>query len=200
LVPVIPGSPWDKYGKTHPRELAGKVTIVVKLPAREEQFVVRSLSGEDVEKKLPNIRQFHHENLIRTYEIFAYNDAFYLISEFMCISLKHVRRCPKYPNEKQLVAIVKQALNGICFLTSKKLAHNALTLSNILINADGSVKIANLEHCKTDDECGRKNAKSLGRVMMMLMDKDAKEDGELDLTRFDKWSDLAVNFLSMTIT
>lgn len=108
LVPVVPGSPWGKYEKTHSRELAGKVAIAVKLPAREEEFVVRSLSGGDVEEKLLNIRQFHDENLIRTYEIFAYNDGFYPISEPMCISLKHVCRCPKYPSEKQLLAIVKQ--------------------------------------------------------------------------------------------
>lgn len=36
--------------------------------------------------------------------------------------------------------------------------------------------------------------------MMMLMDKNAKEKGELGLTRLDQWSELVVNFLSMTIT
>jgi len=107
LVPVVPGSPWDKYEKVYPRKLAGEVVIAVKLPAREEQFVVRSLPGKDVGKLL-NIRQFHDENVITTYEIFANNDYFYLISEFMCISLKHVCRCPIYLNENQLVAIVKQ--------------------------------------------------------------------------------------------
>ncbi|KAF1817300.1 hypothetical protein P152DRAFT_510559 [Eremomyces bilateralis CBS 781.70] len=109
LVPVVPGSPWDKYEKKWPRELAGKVAIAVKLPAGEKEFIVRSLSGEDIEKRILTIRQFHHENLIRTYEIFACQDAFYLISEPMCISLIHVCRCPRYPEEQQLVAIVKQS-------------------------------------------------------------------------------------------
>lgn len=36
--------------------------------------------------------------------------------------------------------------------------------------------------------------------MMMLMDKDAKENGELRLTRLDQWSELAVEFLTMTMT
>lgn len=108
LVPVVPGSPWVEYEKTYSRELAGEVAIAVKLPARKEQFIVRSLSGGDVEKKLLNIRQFQDESLIKTYKIFAHEDGFYLISEFMCISLKHVCRCPKYPNEKQLVAMVQQ--------------------------------------------------------------------------------------------
>jgi len=63
--------------------------MAVKLPAKGDQFVVRSLLGENVEKKLLNIRQFHHENLVRTYEIFAYNDGFYLISE-SCVYLSHM--------------------------------------------------------------------------------------------------------------
>jgi len=63
---------------------------------------------------------------------------------------------------------------------------------------NANIHAANLKYCKIDYNCGRKNAESLGRVRMKLMDKDAKENGELGLTRIDQWSELAVNFLSMT--
>ncbi|KAF2189907.1 hypothetical protein K469DRAFT_50046 [Zopfia rhizophila CBS 207.26] len=56
---------------------------------------------------------------------------------------------------------------------------------------NANTQAANPEHCKTDGDCGRKNTESLGRVMMMVMDKDEKKDSELGLTRLDQWSELA---------
>jgi hypothetical protein len=107
-VPIRSGSPWTSYEKIHQRNLVGGVAVVVKLPAKKEDYMVKRVSGDDTQGKLLNVRGLRHENLLKTLEIFDYDDGFDLITEPMCISLRHVCRYPGYPSEKQLSTIVKQ--------------------------------------------------------------------------------------------
>ena len=52
--------------------------------------------------------QICYENLHYTIEVFAFDDAFYVIPEYMAISLNKVVVSSGYPDERQLVTIIVQ--------------------------------------------------------------------------------------------
>ncbi|KAI9855636.1 MAG: hypothetical protein M1813_009682 [Trichoglossum hirsutum] len=213
LVPVHEGSPWEIYTKYYGVELGSpvvmaykkNVTVDLSAPPGPEKllFPVRSFSGLDAEEKLYMIRQIQHENIHHSYEIFAFGNAFYVISQYVAISLDEVIACPAYPDECQLAAIIAQVLKGISFLSSQNLMHGHITCSKILLTPAGVVKIANPESCrKIDQQRGlekMKDIEALGFVMMRLMEKD-KDNSKFGLDEPDRWSEDAVNFLLLTMS
>ena len=117
-VPIFDGEPSKHYTVKYRRHnLAGTVAVAVKSSVKDgfaveapegDLFVIRSLSGSDIDKRLLSIRQLRDKTVVKTYEIYASKDGFYIVSEFMYISLVHVCRCPKYLEEEQLISVISQ--------------------------------------------------------------------------------------------
>ncbi|KAJ8112901.1 hypothetical protein OPT61_g4850 [Boeremia exigua] len=200
-IPLIVGSPWNEYKSVHRRKLCGSTAfVVVKLPARRKDYLILMLSSTEVEIRAFCTRQLAHENLCTMYEVFNDGGELYGVTDSMSITLRHVGRCPRYPSEEQLVAVTKQMLAGVRYLTSLGLAHRRLSIDDVFVKSDGVVKIASLEHCKDDGGCAIKNAQAVGRITMLLMDKLAHERTGIDTTRLDRWSAEAVGFLTAAST
>ena len=70
--------------------MAGLVAIIVKRPTIKAQFIIRSFSKENINKKLLNVHQLYYKNIIVTYKIFTC-DTFYIVFEFIAILLIHLR-------------------------------------------------------------------------------------------------------------
>jgi serine/threonine protein kinase len=100
---------------------------------------MRSFSSNGAEKKLYMLRQLKHANLLASFEVFSFQDTYYLISEHTEISCEEfiVAR----PDEAQLAAIIRQMIDVISYLVSQNLTHGTLTCSNVLLTKDGVVKI-----------------------------------------------------------
>lgn len=106
LVPVFDGSPWKSYKQDLSLELGGSVAVVHKIPATEELFTIRSISGPSAEEKLFMLRQLRHENLLISFELFSFKDEFFIVSELAAISLEELTVAR--PDEVQVAAIIYQ--------------------------------------------------------------------------------------------
>ncbi|KAI9770969.1 MAG: hypothetical protein M1840_002673 [Geoglossum simile] len=198
LLPVLKGSPWDRYWKAYRLELGGSVVVVCKKPTTEDLFTIRSFSGPDADEKLYMLCLLQHDHLLLSYEIFSFEDTFYIVSECMAISLEDLTIAR--PNELQLAIIIHQILAGISFLASQGLTHGSITCSNILVSAQGVVKIANPECCRRNaQQSGSVDVVALGCVMKHLMEgpTKAKKSG---LQNPSYWSADAIEFYSLTLS
>jgi serine/threonine protein kinase len=138
-VPLLKGSPWVRYRSGYALELGGPIAVVHKFPATSDLFKMRSFSSNVAEKKLYMLRQLKHANLLASFEVFSFQDTYYLISEHTEISCEEfiVAR----PNEIQLAAIIRQMLDAISYLVSQNLTHGTITRSNVLLTKEGVVRI-----------------------------------------------------------
>ncbi|KAI9772441.1 MAG: hypothetical protein M1840_000644 [Geoglossum simile] len=197
LIPVRKRSPWDLYRKGYRLELGGSVAVVSKMPATDVSFTIRSFSGADAEEKLYMLRLLRHENVLHSYEIFSFEEDYYVVSELMSISLEAfiIAR----PDELELAIIIYQILNGISFFASQNLSHGAITCSNVLVSDKGVVKIANPECCYKNTQQSSSDVLALGLVMKQLME-NGTNDGRFALQRPDRWSEETLDFLSTTMS
>lgn len=105
-IPVTEGSPWKHYRNAYGLELGGPLTVVCKTPATKQLFAMHSFSEPSKEEKLYMLRQLKHENLLSPEEIFFFENSFYIVSEYLAISLEELILVR--PDEVQLAAIVHQ--------------------------------------------------------------------------------------------
>jgi hypothetical protein len=107
-IPIRTGSLRHRYKLVHKRDLGGTVEVVLELPTGKDVYLVRELSVAKDEVSSFRKRRLFHENLCRTHEVFEDSGVFYCVMEPAVVTLRHVYRCPGYPNEDLLVAITKQ--------------------------------------------------------------------------------------------
>jgi hypothetical protein len=115
VIPVREESPWDHYRSGYGVELGGPVAVVRKAPATKDLFTMRSFSSFGAEKKLYMLHRLKHTNILASFDIFFYQDSYYLISEHTEVSCEEfiVAR----PDEVQLAAIISQVSCSFAMLT-----------------------------------------------------------------------------------
>jgi len=101
-------SPWKSYEKSYDRQLGGSVTIATRRVPSSDLVMVRQFPESSAEKTLYMFQRIQQENFIAALEALMTEKVFYIILEYMPISLNEIVRCPAYPNELQLAAIIGQ--------------------------------------------------------------------------------------------
>ena len=110
-------SPWDTYEKLGELRLGVEDWVTVaqrkqpsaNLPDSSSNLVVvRKYSGSDAQGRLERLHQIRHANIVSMREIFAFEDASYVIFEHMVICLSQVAG-NLLLNEIRLAAILGQA-------------------------------------------------------------------------------------------
>ncbi|KAG9228274.1 hypothetical protein BJ875DRAFT_477910 [Amylocarpus encephaloides] len=106
----------------------------------------------------------------------------------MPLSLERIVRSPAYPDERQLAAILGQVVTGMAYLLVEGFQHRSLTCSNILLNTDGDVKIANQECCHviSEPKGSPRDFGALSSITMELMQKYVKEDGAIGVDNLQR--------------
>jgi len=122
-----------------------------------------------------------HENVMRAFQCFCTTDAFYIEVEHFPLTLEHVIACQAFPTEQELAVISTQVLDGLLYFTTQRFKHRSLDCSSVLINLDGRIQIARLEHCRPllPGEKQKEDVTSVARITMKLMQKYIKADGVL---------------------
>jgi hypothetical protein len=100
--------PWRRYTKEYDLDLAGPVIVSVRKGPPIELVHVRAFPTSAAETTLYMFRRVHHDNIVTPLESFTTDDFLYIILEYMPVSLHWIVRCPAYPNERQLRAILRQ--------------------------------------------------------------------------------------------
>ncbi|KAH6703064.1 kinase-like domain-containing protein [Leptodontidium sp. MPI-SDFR-AT-0119] len=193
-------SPWKKYEKFYDVELGGPVEVAIRKAAPVELVHVRAFVTQAAEKTLHVYRQLQHPNIVTALEAFTTDSGLYIVLEHMPLSLEPIVRSPAYPDARQLAAILGQIITGVAYIAAEGFEHGSLTCSNILLNTDGDVKIANQECCHVKSDGRPRDIRALSSITMELMQKYVKEDGAVGVDDLHRWpsnSD-AVGFLSAT--
>ncbi|KAF3357057.1 hypothetical protein VdG1_00208 [Verticillium dahliae VDG1] len=124
---------------------------------------------------------------------------YFLVSEFLPITLQHFCKAPIYPTEPQLSSILHQVLTGIDFLLGSGLVHEQVSAANLLVSYDGKIKICDVERYSSGGNVS-KLLESFTRLMMKLMDKEKLEDAVAGLTRPDRWSHEAIYMFTEAVS
>ncbi|MCJ1473170.1 hypothetical protein MMC13_001821 [Lambiella insularis] len=183
------GSPWGSYWKSFQVKYTDFVTVAVRKGGRRKCVVM--------------IHGIRHDNIVTVLETFRHEGSFHVVLERIPISLVQIVASPPYPGEQELAAILGQILEALAYLSSRGLEHGSLGCSNILLSAEGDVKIADQECCRRVAPAGNtgvRDVRALGVIMMELMQKYVKEDGTVGIENLDRWpsDSAAVGFLSAT--
>lgn len=89
----------------------------------------------------------NHPNIIKNVQNFLYNEEIYMVTEYCEIG--SVDRLLKFDlSEPAIAYIVGQVLNGLVYLHNMGRVHRDIKCSNILVNAKGQIKIADLGLCE----------------------------------------------------
>jgi hypothetical protein len=115
FIRTIEGSPWTRYkgelqlrvGKESFVVAARKVFCPNKGP-NSNLVLVKSFSGPDVRRKLRPVQDIKHANIVSTLEIFADQDDFHVVSEYMAMPLSNIAGSTML-SDIRLIAIVAQA-------------------------------------------------------------------------------------------
>ncbi|KAH8650301.1 kinase-like domain-containing protein, partial [Tricladium varicosporioides] len=195
-------SPWESYQEDWRLGRHNTVTVAYKKSKQDQMYTVRGISKSQARRNLEMIRQLHHKNLVPIHEVFASQQGFFIISPYMDISLERINGSPRYPCELQLAELSREILYGISYLASEGWTHSNINCSNILLSLKdaGGAKITGIECCSKSakGDAGGMNSKALGIVMMKVMEKDSQPKGAFGLRYPERWSEDAVEFLSMT--
>lgn len=196
-------SPWKSYDRDYQTELGGPVTVAERKEPASGLVVVKEFSRANAESRLSMLRQVLDSYFVSCIEIFHFEDRLYMVSEHMTMSLLQIVAAPRYPRENHVAAIIGQILGGITFLESHNLVHGDMTCSNVLVNQEGVIKIANQECCRaasSEDRRDHPDVQALGDIVMQLMEKRKKRNEVIGASDLDRWSPTVVDFLSETMS
>ncbi|OHT15140.1 CAMK family protein kinase [Tritrichomonas foetus] len=120
--------------------------------ATGESFALKATSRERLNK--PKILQKHrsevaiqrklnHPNVLRLYDFFEDSQNTYMVLE-LCPggSIRDLIKAKNHLSEEETVNILKDVIDGLCYLHDNRIIHRDLKLENFLIGADKKVKIA----------------------------------------------------------
>ena len=145
------------------------VIYAVEETSTKKQFALKSVLCQDVEQILKHKQEFelsyslNHENLIKIYNVlFKYLDmTTYLLYVLMekaetdwNTEIETRIQTKKYYTEIELIFIMKQLVNVLCYFQKKNIAHRDIKPQNILICKNNIYKITDLGEAKNIENNG----------------------------------------------
>lgn len=94
-------------------------------------------------REIKLLHQVHHENVVRVFNYYLYPDSYagYILMEYVegAEIDDHLRTCPEQTNELFL-----QTVGGFAYLEQRGILHRDIRPGNLMVRADGIVKIIDL--------------------------------------------------------
>ncbi|KAL7530213.1 hypothetical protein ACHAXR_006161, partial [Thalassiosira sp. AJA248-18] len=155
---------------------------------KNELFAVKIMNRKllqskivDIEKEVNIMKRLRHTNILRLYEVLddPKVNKVYLITEFAQRGdlMNIIKKDATILSDEQLQDITRQVMEGLLYLHQNNIIHNDLKPSNILINCDGSVRIADFGVSGT----GRVRLDSAGTPAFMAPEGDSQASLSLSL-------------------
>ncbi|KAK5215861.1 hypothetical protein LTR96_011182 [Exophiala xenobiotica] len=133
---------WANYKRCIELELNGKVDIAIPQTSSPKLVVVRRAATTNLDHQMQTLLQLMAQPYFaRCFEVFGSVSSPYFVCEYLSLTLGHIMGLPLFPTEVEVVAITGQLVEALAFLERHNLAHEGLSMSNILLNDDGYVKI-----------------------------------------------------------
>jgi len=147
-------NPKDEYGNF--REIGkgsyGKVYIASK-KGTKQKFALKQMKKEWDQEDIDSIANeihlldsCHHQNIVNYIASYLYNNKIWMVMEY-CDAGTLKQLLVIELNEEHIANIMKQVLSGLSYLHGLKRIHRDIKSSNILLNMNGDVKVADLGLC-----------------------------------------------------
>mmetsp|Transcript_549 Transcript_549/g.732 ORF Transcript_549/g.732 Transcript_549/m.732 type:complete len:422 (-) Transcript_549:4349-5614(-) len=118
----------------------------------QEQFAIKILDKrkikqdnliENLRSEIRIMKSINHPNIVRLYEVLQSNSKIYLVLELVTEGelFKVIKENGAMPEDKAR-KIFQQVISAVSFCDKLHIAHRDLKLENILLDADGNVKIS----------------------------------------------------------
>ena len=107
---------------------------------------------EDLRKEFNIVKELNHINIIKYLYIFEGSNKLYMCLEYAdrgCLRQFYLKKGPL--NEGQASNCMRQLLRGLEFIHSKGIAHRDIKAANLLLNCEGTIKLADFGSCKPFD-------------------------------------------------
>jgi len=93
------------------------------------------------------LRDYHHPNIVETYNSFLVNDELWVVMEYLeggalTDIVTHERM-----DEEQIATVCKQVLKALAYLHSQGVIHRDIKSDSILLASDGRVKLSDFGFC-----------------------------------------------------
>jgi p21-activated kinase 7 len=93
------------------------------------------------------LRDYHHPNIVETYNSFLVNDELWVVMEYLeggalTDIVTHERM-----DEEQIATVCKQVLKALSYLHSQGVIHRDIKSDSILLASDGRVKLSDFGFC-----------------------------------------------------
>lgn len=100
-------------------------------------------SLDKVKSEIAIQRSLHHKNILKLYDSFDDTNYFYIILE-LCQghSVRDNLRKARRFDEAETRRILRQVMDGLCYLHDNRIIHRDLKPDNFLVASDGTIKIA----------------------------------------------------------
>ncbi|EDV29342.1 uncharacterized protein TRIADDRAFT_51564 [Trichoplax adhaerens] len=119
-----------------------RITIDGKVSAFKKWKPEMSSYLSDKDQLIEQLLRLNHESLRITYSYHVHLGG--LLQEYLPYSLRQLMtlKGDKLPQCKERLSILKDVINGLCYLRDSNVVHNCLTSTNVLIDNNGSAKIS----------------------------------------------------------
>lgn len=151
---------------------------------------------EKVLKEYLAAKQIVSKNVLRNFKLFGFDQSFYIVSELMDLSLEVIIKNTTLINEKIVVHIIKEILNGLADIHMQNKAHRDLKPSNIYLNLSGDVKIGDFGEVGKTDEVNDMMSTYVGSPLYMAPEIYLEGERKYDYL-CDIWS-LGITILELT--
>lgn len=130
------GTVWIALEKSTKRKVAVKKMDLRKQQRRELLF-----------NEVVILRDYHHPNIVETYNSFLVNDELWVVMEYLeggalTDIVTHSRM-----DEEQIATVCKQVLKALSYLHSQGVIHRDIKSDSILLASDGRVKLSDFGFC-----------------------------------------------------
>ncbi|OBT43217.1 hypothetical protein VE00_06382 [Pseudogymnoascus sp. WSF 3629] len=150
--------------------------------------------------ELDQVIKFRHSNLVVFIGCYKYDGKTMLVSEYAQVSLRQTIAIPYDFEQTHVSEVCSQVFEGMLYLSGHGFSHKNLDSSKVLLQSDGTVKIAYIESCQ---ETGFTPARGLGLLVLEMIQKGViqkpiQEGGKLEPSLPVLWSAELINFLAIT--
>ncbi|MCJ1235118.1 hypothetical protein MMC14_003082 [Varicellaria rhodocarpa] len=108
-VRVKNGSPWGNYNEKYELKFEDFATVAVSKGPSNKLVTIKKMEQAGSREQVTLLQRLQHDSFVQCLEIFEFDQSVYVVSDYIAVSLGQLIRCPAYPDESQLAAILAQA-------------------------------------------------------------------------------------------
>ncbi|KAL2048941.1 hypothetical protein ABVK25_010794 [Lepraria finkii] len=200
------GNPWQAYYAILKEDQdGGEFTIAHKKEVQHPVVAIKRESYTD-NSQIKRLTRCSHENIVSLYRAYFEEGSVYLIYECVDVSLAEIQSTPRGKLASyQIAAVCQEVLQGIRYIHNElKILHGSVRVDNVMVNRNGSVKLANIGQSMlkgTDSSQNeQKDFQALGLLMIRLMElgTSLQHPDSIELRKPEEWDEEIKDFLNKT--